>query len=113
LKELLQLSAELRISIQGENPPIWPTCEQSGTYFCLLRECICRAVGAVVYEGILRISGLDIDWEEFLLNAEQTVAENNRIVDQIVASKLVQTKGSLKVLVNPILRRLPLVNVNI
>lgn len=42
-------------------------------------------------EKILRISGLDIDWEEIELNTEQAVAEINRIVDQIVVVTLMHS----------------------
>lgn len=87
------MSAELRISIQGKNPPIWATGEQNGTYFSYYENVYGEQWVATVYDGILRISGLDIEWEEFQINAEQAVAENNRIVDQIVASKLLQNKG--------------------
>lgn len=87
------MSTELRISIQGKNPPSWAVGDQCGTYFSYYENEHGEQWVAKGDDGILRISGLDIDWEEFQLNAEQAVAENNRIVDQIVASKLVQTKG--------------------
>ncbi|GIO61586.1 hypothetical protein J43TS9_31600 [Paenibacillus cineris] len=43
--------------------------------------------------NIIRISGLDIDWEEIELSTEQAVAEHYRIVDQITASILMQSKN--------------------
>ncbi|WP_268794224.1 hypothetical protein [Paenibacillus terrae] len=36
----------------------------------------------------LRVSGFDIEWEKVELNTEQIVAENIRVVDQIVESTL-------------------------
>ncbi|WP_233695640.1 hypothetical protein [Paenibacillus profundus] len=86
------MSAELRISIQGKNPPSWAIGDQSGTYFSYYENEHGEQWVAKLDGKTLRISGLDIDWEELSLNAEQAVAENNRIVDQIVAGTLMRSK---------------------
>ncbi|KWX74820.1 hypothetical protein [Paenibacillus jilunlii] len=87
------MSAELRISIQGENPPSWAVGNQNSTYFSYYENEHGEQWVARLDGKTLCISGLDIDWEEIELNAEQAVAENNRIVDQIVAVTLMQSKN--------------------
>ncbi len=87
------MSAELRINIQGKNPPSWATGDQGGTYFSYYENEHGEQWVAKLDRNILRISGLDIDWEEIELNAEQIVAENTRVVDQIVAGTLMQSKN--------------------
>ncbi|MDR9852042.1 hypothetical protein RJP21_00340 [Paenibacillus sp. VCA1] len=86
------MSAELRISIQGKNPPSWATGDQSGTYFSYYQNEHGEQWVAKLEGRTLRISGLDIDWEEIELNAEQIIAENNRILDQIVVVTMMQSK---------------------
>lgn len=86
------MSAEIRISIQGKNPPSWAIGNQSGTYFSYYENEHGEQWVAKLERNILRISGLDIDWEEIALTAEQIVAENTRVVDQIVAGTLMQSK---------------------
>lgn len=91
-KGLIQLSAELRIRIRGKNPPAWVVGDQSGSYFSYYENEHGEQWVAKLDGNILRISGLDIDWEEIELNADQAIAENNRINDQIVVGTLMQLK---------------------
>lgn len=92
MKGVFRLSAELRISIQGKNPPSWAIGDQSATYFSYYQNEHGEQWVAKLNRNILCISGLDIDWEEIELNTEQAVAENNRIIDQIVAVRLMQSE---------------------
>lgn len=82
--------AELRI--QGKNPPTWAVGEQKGSYFSYYENEHGEQWVAKIDGEILRISGLDIDWEELQLTVEQAIAENNRIIDQIVSVTLMQSK---------------------
>lgn len=90
-KGLIRLSAELRISIQGKNPPDWAIGHQSGSYLSYYENEHREQWVAKLQEGILLISGLEIDWEVIELNIEQAISENDRIIDQIVAGTLLQT----------------------
>lgn len=88
------MSAELRITIQGNNPPLWAIGDQSGTYFSYYENEHGEQWVAKLQSGILLISGLDIDWEVLQFTVDQVVAENNRILSQIVASTIIQTKSA-------------------
>lgn len=90
-KGLVRVSAELRISIQGKYPPEWAVGDQSGSYLSYYENEHREQWVAKLHKGILLISGLEIDWEVIELNIEQAIAENNRIIDQIVAGTLLQT----------------------
>lgn len=89
---MIRLSAELCIRIQGENPSSWATGDQSDTYFSYYENEHGEQWVAKLDGQTLRISGLDIEWEELELNVEQAVAENNRIIDHIVVGTLIQSK---------------------
>jgi len=86
------LSAELRISTQGKNPPSWATGDQSGNYFSYYENEHGEQWGVNLDGNTPRFPGPDINWEKHSLNAEQAVTENNRIVDQIVANVLMQSR---------------------
>lgn len=86
------MSAELRIKIQGKNPPAWATGDQSDSYFSYYENEHGEQWVAKREGEILRISGLDIDWKEYQLTVEQAIAEKNRIVDQIIICTLMQGK---------------------
>ncbi|TBL69780.1 hypothetical protein [Paenibacillus thalictri] len=86
------MSAELRINIQGKNPPVWAIGDQSGSYFSYYENEHGEQWVAKIDDGFLRISGIELEWEQLQLTVEEAIAENNRIVDQIVAGTLMQSK---------------------
>lgn len=95
-KGIKTLSAELRIRVKGENPATWATGDQSGAYFSYNENEYGEQWVAKREGNVLLISGLDIGWEEFRLNAEQAIAERDRILEQIIASAMIKEKYETK-----------------
>lgn len=88
------MSAELRIRVKGENPPAWATGDQNGAYFSYYENEYGEQWIAKLDGQTLRISGSDIDWEDIELSIEQVMAEHQRILNQVVATKLLQSKNA-------------------
>ncbi|NQX46952.1 hypothetical protein HQN87_16560 [Paenibacillus tritici] len=87
------MSAELRINIQGVNPPVWTLGKQNDSYFSYYENEHGEQWVAKCEGVILRISGLDIGWKEYQLTIKEAEAEYSRILDQIIALTLMQAKS--------------------
>lgn len=87
------MSAELRINIQGVNPPAWTLGKQNYSYFSYYENEHGEQWVAKREGDILRISGLDIGWKEYQLTIKEAEAEYSRILDQVIARTLMQAKS--------------------
>lgn len=87
------MSAELRITIQGKNPPEWATGDQSSSYFSYYENEHGEQWVAKRDGEVLLISGLELDWEEYRLTVPQAIAEKDRIVSLIVAGTLSESRN--------------------
>lgn len=83
------MTRDIMIGLHGENQPSWAVGQHANNvwYFenDLGEQWVAKRDG-----DILRITGLDIDWEEITLTVEQAIPELNRLKEYLCIKTLVR-----------------------